>query len=70
MMAQGTQVERGKEKNLPKKIMGLRYERKAERERERERERWGYLIRREKFDTVIDDVNVLVSMFYFVKRRC
>ena len=38
-MAQSTRVERAKEKDLFKKIMGLRYERKAERERERERER-------------------------------
>ena len=38
-MAQSTRVERAKEKNLFKKIMGLGYERKVERERERERER-------------------------------
>ena len=37
-MAQSTRVERAKEKNLFKKIMGLGYERKVERERERERE--------------------------------
>ena len=38
MMAQSTQVERAKEKNLLKKIMGLRYERERERE-EREGQR-------------------------------
>ena len=39
------------------------------RERERERE-MRVPKKREKFDTTFDDVNVLVRMLYFVKRKC